>query len=80
MGRAEITLLSLPLPQKIVRLEAALDSRIAKLLARLVGLKEFKRTPDRWVADDHCRNVDAAASAAASLAAARRKRGQSVEY
>jgi hypothetical protein len=30
---------------KIVRLEAALDARIAKVLARLVGLKEFKRTP-----------------------------------
>ena len=29
----------------IVRLEAALDARIAKVLARLVGLKEFKRTP-----------------------------------
>ena len=31
--------------EKIVRLEAALDARIAKILARLVGLKEFKRTP-----------------------------------
>lgn len=31
--------------EKLVRLEAALDARIAKLLARLVGLKEFKRTP-----------------------------------
>jgi hypothetical protein len=31
--------------EKIVRLEAALDSRIAKVLARLVGLKEFKRMP-----------------------------------
>ena len=30
---------------KMVRLEAALDARIAKVLARLVGLKEFKRTP-----------------------------------
>jgi hypothetical protein len=30
---------------KIVRLEAAIDARIAKVLARLVGLKEFKRTP-----------------------------------
>ena len=30
---------------KIVRLEAALDARINKVLARLVGLKEFKRTP-----------------------------------
>jgi hypothetical protein len=31
--------------EKLVRLEAALDARIAKILARLVGLKEFKRTP-----------------------------------
>jgi hypothetical protein len=31
--------------EKMVRLEAALDARIAKVLARLVGLKEFKRTP-----------------------------------
>jgi hypothetical protein len=31
--------------EKIVRLEAALDARIGKVLARLVGLKEFKRTP-----------------------------------
>ena len=31
--------------EKMVRLEAALDARIAKILARLVGLKEFKRTP-----------------------------------
>jgi hypothetical protein len=31
--------------EKIVRLEAALDVRIGKVLARLVGLKEFKRTP-----------------------------------
>lgn len=31
--------------EKIVRLETALDARIAKVLARLVGLKEFKRTP-----------------------------------
>ena len=31
--------------EKIARLEAALDARIAKVLARLVGLKEFKRTP-----------------------------------
>lgn len=31
--------------EKIVRLEAALDARINKVLARLVGLKEFKRTP-----------------------------------
>jgi hypothetical protein len=31
--------------EKIVRLEAALDARISRVLARLVGLKEFKRTP-----------------------------------
>jgi hypothetical protein len=31
--------------EKIVRLEASLDARISKVLARLVGLKEFKRTP-----------------------------------
>ena len=31
--------------EKVVQLEAALDARIAKVLARLVGLKEFKRTP-----------------------------------
>lgn len=31
--------------EKIMRLEAAIDGRIAKVLARLVGLKEFKRTP-----------------------------------
>ena len=31
--------------EKMVRLEAALDARIAKILARLVGLKEYKRTP-----------------------------------
>jgi hypothetical protein len=31
--------------EKMVRLEAALDARVAKVLARLVGLKEFKRTP-----------------------------------
>lgn len=30
--------------EKIVRLEAAIDARIGKVLARLVGLKEFKRT------------------------------------
>jgi hypothetical protein len=29
----------------LIRIEAALDARIAKVLARLVGLKEFKRTP-----------------------------------
>jgi len=31
--------------EKLVHLEAALDARIAKVLSRLVGLKEFKRTP-----------------------------------
>jgi hypothetical protein len=31
--------------EKMLRLEVALDARIAKVLARLVGLKEFKRTP-----------------------------------
>lgn len=31
--------------EKVIRLEAAVDARIAKVLARLVGLKEFKRTP-----------------------------------
>jgi hypothetical protein len=31
--------------EKIIRLEAAADARITKVLARLVGLKEFKRTP-----------------------------------
>ena len=31
--------------EKIVQLETMLDVRIAKILARLVGLKEFKRTP-----------------------------------
>ena len=31
--------------EKVVHLEAALDARISKVLARLVGLKEFKRTP-----------------------------------
>ena len=30
---------------KLVTLEAKLDARIAKILARLVGLKEFKKTP-----------------------------------
>jgi hypothetical protein len=34
--------------EKIIRLEAAVDARIAKVLARLVGLKEFKRTPAAW--------------------------------
>ena len=31
--------------EKMMRLDAALDARIGKVLARLVGLKEFKRTP-----------------------------------
>jgi hypothetical protein len=31
--------------EKIVRLEASIDSRITKTLARLVAIKEFKRTP-----------------------------------
>ena len=31
--------------EKLVRLEAALDARIAKVMGRLVALKEFKRTP-----------------------------------
>ena len=31
--------------EKNVRLEAMIDARINKVLARLVGLKEFKRTP-----------------------------------
>ena len=31
--------------EKFVRLEALIDGRITKILARLVGLKEFKRTP-----------------------------------
>ena len=31
--------------EKVMHLEAALDARIGKVLARLVGLKEFKRTP-----------------------------------
>jgi hypothetical protein len=31
--------------EKVVRLEALIDARIGKVLARLVGLKEFKRTP-----------------------------------
>ena len=31
--------------ENILRLEVAIDARIAKVLARLVGLKEFKRTP-----------------------------------
>ena len=31
--------------EKVIRLEAAVDARIGKVLARLVGLKEFKRTP-----------------------------------
>jgi hypothetical protein len=31
--------------EKVVRLEALIDARISKVLARLVALKEFKRTP-----------------------------------
>ena len=31
--------------EKIMRLDASLNARIAKVLSRLVGLKEFKRTP-----------------------------------
>ena len=31
--------------ERVVRLEALIDARINKALARLVGLKEFKRTP-----------------------------------
>jgi hypothetical protein len=31
--------------EKIMRLEAMIDARIAKGLSRLVGIKEFKRTP-----------------------------------
>jgi hypothetical protein len=31
--------------EKVVRLEAMIDARITKVLARLVALKEFKRTP-----------------------------------
>jgi hypothetical protein len=31
--------------ERVIRLEAAVDARIAKVLTRLVGLKEFKRTP-----------------------------------
>jgi hypothetical protein len=31
--------------EKVTRLEAAIDARIAKVLNRLVALKEFKRTP-----------------------------------
>ena len=31
--------------EKIYQLEAILDARIAKVLSRLVGIKEFKRTP-----------------------------------
>jgi hypothetical protein len=31
--------------EKIVRLEAMIDARITKALARLVNIKEFKRTP-----------------------------------
>jgi hypothetical protein len=45
MGHALSTLTSSSIPSAAIRLEAALDTRIAKVLARLVGLKEFKRTP-----------------------------------
>jgi hypothetical protein len=31
--------------ERLVRLEAMIDARISKVLGRLVGLKEFKRTP-----------------------------------
>jgi hypothetical protein len=31
--------------EKVVRLEAMIDARIGKVMARLVALKEFKRTP-----------------------------------
>jgi hypothetical protein len=31
--------------EKVMRLETAIDARITKLLARLVAIKEFKRTP-----------------------------------
>jgi hypothetical protein len=31
--------------EKVMRLEAMIDARISKVLARLVALKEFKRTP-----------------------------------
>ena len=31
--------------ERVMRLEAAIDARITKLLARLVAIKEFKRTP-----------------------------------
>jgi hypothetical protein len=31
--------------EKMLHLQASLDARIAKVLVRLVGLKEFKRTP-----------------------------------
>lgn len=31
--------------EKLYQLEAALDARLAKVLSRLVGIKEFKRTP-----------------------------------
>lgn len=31
--------------EKLIQLEAAIDARIGKVLARLVALKEFKRTP-----------------------------------
>jgi len=31
--------------EKVMRLEASVDARITKVLSRLVGIKEFKRTP-----------------------------------
>ena len=31
--------------EKILRLETAIDARIGKVMARIVALKEFKRTP-----------------------------------
>jgi hypothetical protein len=31
--------------EKLYQLEAALDARLAKVLSRLVGIKEFNRTP-----------------------------------
>jgi hypothetical protein len=38
--------------ERIVHLEAAVDARISKVLARLVALKEFKRTPAGGRSDD----------------------------
>jgi hypothetical protein len=48
--------------EKIVRLEAALDARIAKVLARLVGLKEFKRTPAATPGSNLARVISAGSS------------------